>query len=949
MSKPSIFISYSHKDKAWKDYLVSHLGVLSEQGLLTFWEDRQVGAGEDWYEKIQDAVNAANVAILLVSANSLTSKFILCEEVKRLLQRRDNEGLIIFPVIIKSCPWQHVDWLSRMQVRPLDGKPLASFVGNRRNEELSNIATEIHELFKNEPSSTDTHETSAVGFKRINISHLPITGSDLFGRKLELQQLDEAWSEHKTNILSLVAWGGVGKSALVNYWLAQKAQNAYQGASRVYAWSFYSQGTSDRSVSSDQFIAAALAWFGDKHPDNGSPWEKGERLAHLIGAQRALLVLDGLEPLQHPPGPSEGQLKDLALQSLLRQLVADNKGLCIISTRIAVADFSSFEGHTAKRIDLEHLSPEAGTQVLRAQGVKGDQAELEQASREFNGHSLALTLLGSYLTDVYEGDVSRRKEVSNLKGDVRYGGHAQKVMSSYEKWLGEGPELAVLRILGLFNLPADKYAIAALRTAPVIQGLTDKLFHFERRTWLADLFSSKKGEPLSEEDWNRILARLRRAKLLAPPNLNQPGTLDTHPLVREHFGQQLKRANRKAWREGNNRLYEHLRHTTKMFPDTIEMMTSLYAAVTHGCEAGRHQEVFDEVYSHRILRISRKGEEFFSTKKLGAFAADLAALTSFFEKPWQQPVRKLRQPDKASVLAMAGFDLMTLGRLEEAVQPMQAQLKVRISLGNWENASSAAYNLSENYLTIGDLPQALTYAQQSIELAIKSGDGFAVVGSQTILANALHQAGRFSEAEIAFHEAEALQRDIEPEIPYLYSKAGYEYCDLLMSQGKSQEVLVKVGQLQKLVSRAKGVSLTDFALIDLYLGIAYLLKARRKVQNNFTQATDHLNRAVDGLRQAGEVHYVPRALMARAKLYRVKGELARAQSDLDEAMVIAIRGSMGLHQADCHLEYAQMSLAQGEKEKAREWWMKAKEMIERLGYHRRDKDIEAIEKQLRSL
>src|SRR3712207_7402310 len=59
-------------------------------------------------------------------------------------------------------------------------------------------------------------------------------------------------------------------------------------------------------------------------------------------------------------------------------------------------------------------------------------------------------------SDVYEGDVRRRVEVGGLEDDVRYGGHAQRVMASYEKWFGEGPELAVLRMLGLFNRPDRK-------------------------------------------------------------------------------------------------------------------------------------------------------------------------------------------------------------------------------------------------------------------------------------------------------------------------------------------------------------------------------------------------------------------------------------------------------------------------------------------------------------
>jgi hypothetical protein len=69
-------------------------------------------------------------------------------------------------------------------------------------------------------------------------------------------------------------------------------------------------------------------------------------------------------------------------------------------------------------------------------------------SEEFTGHCLALTLLGSYLTDAYDGDVRCREEVSkHLAHDVRQGTHARRVMGSYQTWFGEGPELSVLRIL----------------------------------------------------------------------------------------------------------------------------------------------------------------------------------------------------------------------------------------------------------------------------------------------------------------------------------------------------------------------------------------------------------------------------------------------------------------------------------------------------------------------
>ena len=153
-----------------------------------------------------------------------------------------------------------------------------------------------------------------------------------------------------------------------------------------------------------------------------TPPSSGERLAKLISHRRTLLVLDGLEPLQNPPGPQEGRLRESSLQAFLRELAVFNTGLCVITTRIPVADIADYESASSPRRDLERLSSEAGAKLLRALGVSGLEGELRHASEEFGGHCLALTLLGSFLTDAYNGDISRRVEVSaRLARDVRRG------------------------------------------------------------------------------------------------------------------------------------------------------------------------------------------------------------------------------------------------------------------------------------------------------------------------------------------------------------------------------------------------------------------------------------------------------------------------------------------------------------------------------------------------
>jgi hypothetical protein len=159
------------------------------------------------------------------------------------------------------------------------------------------------------------------GPEKISVARLPVTGSDVFGREEDIAFLDDAWANHHANVVTIVAWAGVGKSTLVNHWLRRMGAKHYRSAELVFGWSFCRQGSSGETSCADEFFDAALAWFGDPDPRLGTAWEKGERLAKLIAHRRTLLLLDGLEPLQNPPGPQEGRLSEPSLQALCVSLL----------------------------------------------------------------------------------------------------------------------------------------------------------------------------------------------------------------------------------------------------------------------------------------------------------------------------------------------------------------------------------------------------------------------------------------------------------------------------------------------------------------------------------------------------------------------------------------------------------------------------------------------------
>ncbi len=570
--------------------------------------------------------------------------------------------------------------------------------------------------------------------EKVSIARLPVTGSDMFGRDEDIDFLDKAWHDRDLNVVSIVAWAGVGKSTLINHWLRGMAAEHYRSAELVFGWSFYRQGTGSEISSADEFINTALDWFGDPDPRIGTAWQKGERLADLIAHRRTLLILDGLEPLQFPPGPQEGRIRDPSLQSLLRELAAFNSGLCVITTRLPIADIADHERTSAPRRDLEHLSGDAGAKLLQALGVKGDDDELRNASREFDGHCLALTLLGSYLTDAYGGDVRRRTELSeHLTHDVRQGAHAGKVMESYQIWFAEGPELSVLRMLGLFDRPADARVLDILLEPPAIPGLTESLLE------------------LSQTEWRAILTRLRRARLLAGEDPENPGHIDAHPLIREHFGEQLLTQRIEAWREGNRRLYHYYRTHAPQLPESFRSMEPLFQAVVRGCNAGLFREALHEIYIPRIQR----GNACYAAHVLGARGALLATLARFFD------------PGRWGCFATSSIGGQALDAEDKLFVLLESALNLSVTRGTQAPEVRACYERAERLsrslnrpllrglaligkwrysLVTDELSATLEIAKQLQAVAQEENDASLLMKAYMALAATVYYLGKFESA-----------------------------------------------------------------------------------------------------------------------------------------------------------------------------------------------------------
>jgi tetratricopeptide (TPR) repeat protein len=147
-----IFICYSHKDEQWKERVVTHLQVAHSTDV---WDDRKLRGGDTWRPQIREAIDSADVAVVLVSSTSLTSDFIQRKEVPAILQSRARR---VIPLIVRDCDWKSVGWLEPLQVLPRNATPLESMSPADVDTELTALSQLIRGLEGGTPAARLTED-----------------------------------------------------------------------------------------------------------------------------------------------------------------------------------------------------------------------------------------------------------------------------------------------------------------------------------------------------------------------------------------------------------------------------------------------------------------------------------------------------------------------------------------------------------------------------------------------------------------------------------------------------------------------------------------------------------------------------------------------------------------------------------------------------------------------
>jgi tetratricopeptide (TPR) repeat protein len=320
-----------------------------------------------------------------------------------------------------------------------------------------------------------------------------------------LGRLDRWVADPGVRAIAITGIGGLGKTALVGHWLKGRHGAAGRPTNGLLAWSF----NANREV--EQFFEALLDFAA---MDLGLASSRSARLVDaavaVIRAVPLVVVMDGLEILQEPPGKlvsdesaglAYGEFLDDDLRVFLDAACRlPHPGLIVLTSRFPFTDLNTFLGSSLRLLRLERLAPAEGAELLSQLDVKGSGQDLEMISRRLDGHPLALRVFAATLARQAHGNPSWLLDAvftaDGLRDNDPLEAKLQQMLSFYRTQLPEAWQI-LLGIAALF--PAQVGAETVLGLARQLPGVAEP-FRAIRDTQLRSALAALAGDGLMTKE-----------------------------------------------------------------------------------------------------------------------------------------------------------------------------------------------------------------------------------------------------------------------------------------------------------------------------------------------------------------------------------------------------------------------------------------------------------------
>lgn len=140
-----IFFSYAHEDEQLRKGLELQLRGLARQDLIEMWHDRDISAGTDWKQEINEYLNSADIILLLVSPNFIDLDYCYSVEMMRALERHERKEAVVIPVILRPIYWHNAPF-GKLQSLPTSVQYVTSSKWFNQDEAFFEVAEGIRSV-----------------------------------------------------------------------------------------------------------------------------------------------------------------------------------------------------------------------------------------------------------------------------------------------------------------------------------------------------------------------------------------------------------------------------------------------------------------------------------------------------------------------------------------------------------------------------------------------------------------------------------------------------------------------------------------------------------------------------------------------------------------------------------------------------------------------------------
>jgi predicted acylesterase/phospholipase RssA len=139
------FVSYAHTDRDHWKKLKAHLAPFERKQELEIWDDGEILPGSDWKREIRHSIADAELILLLISPDFVSSDYCYSIELQRAMERYGAGEAFVVPIILRPAVWHELAF-GDLQALPTAGEPISRWPDD---EGYYDVALGIQRLLPN--------------------------------------------------------------------------------------------------------------------------------------------------------------------------------------------------------------------------------------------------------------------------------------------------------------------------------------------------------------------------------------------------------------------------------------------------------------------------------------------------------------------------------------------------------------------------------------------------------------------------------------------------------------------------------------------------------------------------------------------------------------------------------------------------------------------------------